>query len=107
IRQLADFVIQNHKNLFLRHYSLYIPSRLVEKPSFDEQSPRGADMGRKDTEKEIVDSRAVTVERVRYTLAELPADAEASGAYPLLPEEREWVDAPAVGCELLLEDLQS
>lgn len=64
-------------------------------------------MGRKDTEKEIVDSRAVTVERVRYTLAELLADAEASGAYPLLPEEREWVDAPAVGCELLLEDLQS
>lgn len=64
-------------------------------------------MDRKDTEKEIADSRAVTVERVHYTLAELLADAEASGAYPLPPEEREWVDATAVGRELLVEDLQS
>lgn len=64
-------------------------------------------MDRKDTEKEIADSRAVTVARVRYTLAELLADAEASGAYPLPPEEREWVDAPAVGRELLVEDLES
>lgn len=64
-------------------------------------------MDRKDTGKEIADSRAVTVERVRYTLAELLADAEASGAYPLPPEEREWVNAPAVGRELLVEDLQS
>lgn len=43
--------------------------------------------------------------RPRYTLDELLA--EASGAYPLPPEEREWVDAPAVGRELLVEDLQS
>lgn len=64
-------------------------------------------MDRKDTEKEIADSRAVTVERVRYTLVELLADAEASGAYPLPPEEREWVDAPAVGRELLIENLQN
>ncbi|EKU31669.1 MULTISPECIES: P2 [Alcaligenes] len=42
-----------------------------------------------------------------HTLAALLADVEASGAYPLPPEEREWVDAPAVGRELLVEDLQS
>ncbi len=43
----------------------------------------------------------------RYTLDELLAGTEASGAYPLPPEEREWVDAPLVGRELLVEDLQS
>lgn len=64
-------------------------------------------MNRKDTEKAIADNRAVTAERVRYTLTELLADAEASATYPLQPEEREWVDAPAVGRELLVEDLQS
>jgi len=32
-------------------------------------------------------------------MAELLAGAEASGAYPLPPEEREWVDAPPVGRE--------
>jgi len=64
-------------------------------------------MGRKDTEKTIAGSHAVTAERMRYTLVELLADAEASGAYTLPPEEREWVDAPAVGRELLVEDLQS
>ena len=64
-------------------------------------------MDRKDTEKTLADSRAVTAGRVRYTLAELLAETEASGAYPLPPEEREWVDAPAVGRELLVEDLQS
>lgn len=37
--------------------------------------------------------------RPRYTLDELLAEAEASGAYPLPAEEREWVDAPAVGRE--------
>lgn len=37
--------------------------------------------------------------RPRYTMAELLAGAEAAGAYPLLPEEREWVDAPTVGRE--------
>lgn len=39
--------------------------------------------------------------RPRYRLDELLAEAEASGAYPLPPEEREWVDAPAVGRELI------
>ena len=39
--------------------------------------------------------------RPRYTLAELLAEAEASGAYPLPAEEREWIDAPAVGKELI------
>ena len=46
-------------------------------------------------------ARAVSADRVRYTLDELLAEAEASGQYPLPPEEREWVDAPAVGGELL------
>ena len=53
-------------------------------------------------------ARAVSADRVRYTLDELLAEAEASGQYPLPPEEREWVDAPAVGrewpaCEALEE----
>ena len=50
-------------------------------------------------------ARAVTADQVRYTLDELLAEAEASGQYPLPPEQREWVDAPAVGRELLPEDL--
>lgn len=37
--------------------------------------------------------------RPRHTLDELLA--EAAGAYPLPPEEREWIDAPAVGKELI------
>jgi len=37
--------------------------------------------------------------RPRYALDELLAEAEASGAYPLPPDEREWIDAPAVGRE--------
>ncbi|HML83346.1 MAG TPA: transcriptional regulator [Thiomonas arsenitoxydans] len=53
-------------------------------------------------------ARAVSADRVRYTLDELLAEAEASGQYPLPPEQREWVDAPAVGrewpaCEALEE----
>ena len=44
-------------------------------------------------------ARAVSADRVRYTLDELLAEAEASDQYPLPPEEREWVDAPAVGRE--------
>lgn len=52
-------------------------------------------------------ARAVSADRVRYTLDELLAEAEASGQYPLPPEQREWVDAPAVGRELLPEDLQT
>jgi len=46
-------------------------------------------------------ARAVTPDQVRYTLAELLAEAEAAGGYPLPPEQREWVDAPAVGREVL------
>ena len=38
--------------------------------------------------------------RPRYTLAELLAEAETAGAYLLPVEEREWIDAPAVGKEL-------
>jgi len=39
--------------------------------------------------------------RPRYTLDELLALAEASGAYPLPSEEREWVDAPPIGREVI------
>lgn len=52
-------------------------------------------------------ARAVTPDQVRRTLDELLAETEASGQYPLPPEQREWVDAPAVGRELLPEDLQT
>ncbi|KXU36930.1 antitoxin [Cephaloticoccus capnophilus] len=51
-----------------------------------------------------VDNGRLVIEpagRPRYTMAELLADAEAAGAYPLPAEEREWVDAPAVGRELI------
>lgn len=72
-------------------------------------------MGRKETEKAIADSRAGRVTRicsVAELLVELSADdvlaeATAAGGYPLPPQQREWVDAPAVGRELLVEDLQS
>jgi antitoxin ChpS len=37
----------------------------------------------------------------RYALDDLLAEAEAAGVYPLPPEEREWVDTPAVGRELI------
>jgi antitoxin ChpS len=37
--------------------------------------------------------------RPRYTLAELLAESDYSR--PLTAEEREWIDAPAVGGELL------
>jgi antitoxin ChpS len=37
--------------------------------------------------------------RLRYTLAELLAESDYSR--PLTAEEREWIDAPAVGGELL------
>lgn len=52
-------------------------------------------------------ARATPADRVRYTLAELLAEAEVSGANPMSPEEREWMYAPAVGRELLPEDLQT
>ena len=59
-------------------------------------------MGRKETAEAIADSRVGRVARVGSVselLAELLTEAEASGAYPLPPEEREWVDAPTVGRE--------
>ncbi len=49
-----------------------------------------------------VDNGRLIVEphpRRRYTLAELLAASDYS--QPLTPEEREWVDAPPVGRELL------
>jgi antitoxin ChpS len=52
----------------------------------------------------VVDNGRLVIEpkaRPRYTLDELLAEAEASGAYPLSPEEREWIDDEAVGRELL------
>lgn len=39
------------------------------------------------------------ISKTRYTLNQLLAEAETFGAYPLPPEEREWVDAPPVGQE--------
>lgn len=56
-------------------------------------------MNKKETEEAIADSRAVTASPVRYTMAELLASVKATGAYPLPPEEREWVDVPSVGRE--------
>jgi antitoxin ChpS len=52
----------------------------------------------------VVDNGRLVVEpqaKPRYTLAELVAEAEAAGSYPLPEEEREWLDAPPVGRELL------
>ena len=49
-----------------------------------------------------VDAGRLVIEpqpRTRYTLAELLAASDYS--QPLSPEEREWVDAPAVGRELI------
>ncbi len=68
-------------------------------------------MGRKETKEAIADSRAGRVTRIG-SVSELNADdvlaeAAAAGEYPLPPEQREWIHAPAVGRELLLEDLQS
>lgn len=40
----------------------------------------------------------------RYTMGELLEGLESSGVYPLLPEEREWVDAPSVGREWPAEE---
>ena len=49
-----------------------------------------------------VDGRRLIVEaspRPRYTLAELLAASDYSE--PVTPEDREWLDAPAVGKEIL------
>ena len=39
--------------------------------------------------------------RQRRTLAQLVAEAKKAGQYPLPESEREWVDAPAVGREII------
>lgn len=62
-------------------------------------------MDRKETEEAIADSRTVTADRPRYTMAELLAESDCS--QPRSAKEREWIDAPSVGRELLVEDLQS
>lgn len=51
----------------------------------------------------VVDGRLVVEPkpRPRYTMTELLAEAEASGEYPLPAQEREWIDAPALGKELI------
>lgn len=72
-------------------------------------------MGKKETNEAIADSRAGYVSRVgsvsellvELNAGEVLAEATTGGGYPLPPEQREWVDAPAVGRELLVEDLQS
>jgi antitoxin ChpS len=51
-----------------------------------------------------IDAGRLVVEpepKPRYTLEQLLAEAEASGEYPLPPAEREWIDAPPIGRELL------
>ena len=50
---------------------------------------------------EVADGRLVVnpKPRPRYKLTELLA--EASDAYPLPAEEREWIDAPPVGTEVI------
>jgi len=51
-----------------------------------------------------VDNGRLVVEpkaRPHYIMAELLAEAEAAGMYPLPAEQREWIDAPAVGKELI------
>lgn len=60
---------------------------------------RGTTVNKKKTEEAMAGSHAVKAGPVRYTMAELLAGAKASGAYPLPPAEREWVDAPSVGRE--------
>ena len=49
----------------------------------------------------VDNGRLVVQPQARPTLAELLAEAEAAGTYPLPAEEREWIDAPAVGREII------
>lgn len=68
-------------------------------------------MGKKNTEDTVADSRAdhmmLGSSVAELSLDDVLAEAIAAGGYPLPPTQREWVDAPAVGRELLVEDLQS
>jgi len=52
---------------------------------------------------DVADGRLVVdpKPRPRYALADLLAEAQAEGMYPLPATEREWIDAPAVGKELI------
>lgn len=59
-------------------------------------------MSKKKTEAAIRESRSGNLAKfdsVETMMADLLAEAEAAGMYPLPPEEREWVDAPPVGRE--------
>ncbi len=52
----------------------------------------------------VTETAALVIEPVlhpQYTLDQLLAEAEASGLTRCRLEEREWVDAPAVGRELI------
>ncbi|MFT0212488.1 hypothetical protein VQ643_07690 [Pseudomonas sp. F1_0610] len=50
-------------------------------------------------EKSALTDTAAKPSKSRYTLRELLDEAEVAGVYPLLSEEREWIDAPPVGRE--------
>lgn len=54
-------------------------------------------MNKKETEGAITGNRTVPTGRERYTMAELLAASDYSQPQPV--DEREWVDAPAVGGE--------
>lgn len=59
-------------------------------------------MSKKETEAAIRESRSGNLAKfdsAEALMADLLAKAEAAGAYPLPPEEREWVDAPSIGRE--------
>ena len=47
------------------------------------------------------DSLIIRPSRPRYSLDTLLTEAEQSGVYPCGPAEREWIDAPAIGEELI------
>jgi len=52
----------------------------------------------------VIDNGRLIIEpptRRRYTLDALLDEVEASKIYPLPPDEREWIDAPTVGHELI------
>ena len=71
---------------------LAVPPALLELLQLKAGAPVGA----------AVDGRRLIVEaspRPRYTLAELLAASDYSE--PVTPEDREWLDAPAVGKEIL------
>lgn len=59
-------------------------------------------MSKKETEAAIRESRSGNLAKfdsIEALMADLLAEDEVIGVYPLPPEEREWVDAPTVGRE--------